>query len=394
MRWRWRWSGRSSTPVASVIGIFRQLCAGTIIGCCMTAKRSTRIGFVVLFVACMVPSLSAVIVEIRDYQGKKVSCVHGGLVGVAKGCGTQGYAQVFTGTVKSATDVGETDKRLQIIPDEIFLGDSADEVTAIVNQACLRSEIQAGDKWLFYLYRDPKSDTLVLRYDSPSKPVVVADDDLSMLRHLGRLADSGLLIGNVERLGETYDVKPVPLENHKVVANSVADGTNYTTYTNANGHFEFELPAGSYEVSASTEYGFREVESFRSMLGGRIPVAEHRCWETDISLIADRKLAGHVRRADGKPATFVKVAIIPISPVRAQFTIVTDKNGYYEARGRQPGQYLVGVGLLEAFASAEWKSRVYYPGVPTREQARIVELGDGEWRSDIDFKLLTSPTAH
>jgi hypothetical protein len=100
------------------------------------------------------------------------------------------------------------------------------------------------------------------------------------------------------------------------------------------------LPASSYEVSASTEHGFREVEGFRSMLGGRIPVAEHRCWETDISLIADGKLAGRVRGADGKPATFVKVAIIPISPVRAQFTVVTDKNGYFEARGRQPGQYL------------------------------------------------------
>jgi carboxypeptidase family protein len=359
----------------------------------MTAKRNTRIGFVVLVVACMVPSLSAVIVEIREYRGKKVFCVHGGLVGVAKGCGTEGYSWVFTGTVKSATDVGETDKRLQIIPDEIFLGDSANEVTAIANQACLRSEIQAGDKWLFYLYGDPKSDTLVLPYDSPSKPVLVADDDLSMLRDLGRLTDSGLLIGNVERLGETYDVTPIPLENHKVVATSVANGTNYTTYTNANGHFEFELPAGSYEVSASTEHGLREVEGFRSMLGGRIPVAENRCWETDISLIADGKLAGRVRRADGKPATFVKVAIIPISPVRAQFTVVTDKNGYFEARGRQPGQYLVGIGLLEPFASAEWKSRVYYPGVPIREQARIVELGDGEWRSDIDFKLLPSPAA-
>jgi Carboxypeptidase regulatory-like domain len=360
----------------------------------MTAKRNPRIALVVLVVACLVPSLSAVIVEIRDYHGKKFSCVHGGLVGVAKECGTEGYARVFTGTVKSATDVGETDKRLQIVPDEIFLGDSANEVTAIANQACLGSEIQAGDKWLFYLRRDPTTGTLVLPYDSPSKPVIVADDDLSMLRDLGRLADSGILIGNVERLGETYDVKPIPLENHKVVANSLANGTNYTTYTNANGHFEFELPAGSYEVSASTEHGFREVEGFRFMWGGRIPVAEHRCFEKDISLIADGKLAGHVSGADGKPATFVKVALIPISPVRAQFTVVTDKNGYFETRGRQPGQYIVGIGLLEPFASAEWKSRVYYPGVPTREQARIVELEDGEWRSDIDFKLLPSADAN
>ncbi len=151
----------------------------------MWGERKSRLCLFAVIVACLVPFLSAVIVEEREYHGKKVSCLHGGLVGVAKGCGTEGYAQVFTGTVKSATDVGETDKRLQIIPDEIFLGDSAKEVTAIANQACLRSEIQAGDKWLFYLYRDPKSETLVLPYDSPSKPVVMRAKALSVYaRHM------------------------------------------------------------------------------------------------------------------------------------------------------------------------------------------------------------------
>jgi hypothetical protein len=64
-----------------------------------------------------------------------------------------------------------------------------------------------------------------------------------------------------------------------------------------------------------------------------------------------------------------------------------DENGYFEVAGRQPGQYLVGVGLLAPFDSAEWQSRVYYPGVRTREQAKVIELGDGEWRTDIDFRL-------
>lgn len=37
-------------------------------------------------------------------------------------CGRYNYARVFTGTVKSAVEVGDTDKRLQLIPDEVFLG--------------------------------------------------------------------------------------------------------------------------------------------------------------------------------------------------------------------------------------------------------------------------------
>jgi hypothetical protein len=101
-----------------------------------------------------------------------------------------------------------------------------------------------------------------------------------------------------------------------------------------------------------------------------------------------------VTTAGGRPASFAKVAIVPISPVHPQFTVDADENGYFEVAGRQPGQYLVGVGLLAPFDSTEWKSRVYYPGVPTKEQAKTIDLGDGEWRTDIDFHLLPVSTVH
>ena len=43
-----------------------------------------------LAVACMVPSLSAVIVERREYHGKQVTCLHSGLMGVAKAAAQTG----------------------------------------------------------------------------------------------------------------------------------------------------------------------------------------------------------------------------------------------------------------------------------------------------------------
>lgn len=64
---------------------------------------------------------------------------------------------MFVGTVRSAVKISETDKRLDLIPDEVFAGDSS-ELTASVNQACLpknEPEIKAGDRWLFYVR--PKS---------------------------------------------------------------------------------------------------------------------------------------------------------------------------------------------------------------------------------------------
>src|SRR5262249_35579216 len=155
---------------------------------------STRgIGLLSLAVACLAPSLSAVIVEAREYHGKRVVCVHSGLRGVAEWCGTEGYSRVFIGIVRAGGGKGGTDKLLEIVPDEVFVGDSSD-AAAITNQACLHTQIQVGDKWLFYLSRDTKNDTLVLSYDSPSKPISDAEADVSMLRDLGRLKNAGILI--------------------------------------------------------------------------------------------------------------------------------------------------------------------------------------------------------
>ena len=331
---------------------------------------------------------------------------------VGRDCSTYGYVRVFTGTVKSAVDVGDTDKQLELIPDEVFVGDKS-EVTATVNQACLpekEPEIKAGDRWLFYIrpkrYWDGKtpyirSDGLEVPFYSPSKPITQADDDVATLRHLGVLTDNGILTGSVVRLGPTYDeLNPRAVSNHRVVAKSQPSGAEYSGFTNVNGRFELELPPGWYDVTAATEQGLREAEpllpnAIKLELGlkGNVQIRQRSCTDVDFSLLVDGKLAGRVTTADGKPARFAKVAIIPVSPVHPQFTVVADEDGRFEVGGRQPGQYLVGVGLLAPFDSAEWKYRVYYPGVPTQEQAKTVELGDGEWRTDIDFSIPIS-SAH
>ncbi|MGD0570622.1 MAG: carboxypeptidase-like regulatory domain-containing protein [Candidatus Sulfotelmatobacter sp.] len=329
-------------------------------------------------------------------------------------CGTRGYSRVFTGTVRSAVDVGDTDKRLELVPDEVFVGDKS-ELTATINQACLpenEPEIQAGDKWLFYVRpkrpwdaKTPyiRSEGLEVPFDSPSKPLTEAEDDIATLRHLGGLTDKGILTGSVVRIGATYDdLNPTAVPNHRVVAKSWPSGSEYTAFTNLNGRFELVIPPGSYDVNAASEQGLREAEPWvpkdielgkglQAHIGNAI-IRPRDCTEVDFSLLVDGKLAGRITTNDGKPAPFVEVAIIPVSPVHPQFTVATDGNGNFEVGGRQPGQYIVGVGLLAPFGSAEWKSRVYYPGVPTEEQAKIVELGDGEWRTNIDFKLLSDLT--
>jgi hypothetical protein len=320
-------------------------------------------------------SVSAQMVEVREYRGRKVQCIHSGILPTnGTECGTQHYARVFSGTVKSAFDIGETDKLLQLVPDEVFLGDPATEVMAVTNQACLRREIRTGEKWLFYLYRDTRTNGLVLPYDSPSKPMAGAQKDIATLRHVSKLTDTGILTGRVGR------------PNHKVVATRVSDGKEFSVVTNGDGDFELELAPGMYRVSANTIQGLWGPDAEPT-------IPNRGCIHVNFWMHIDGRIVGSVTTPDGKPARYVNVAIIPVSAPDQAFTVLTDSQGHFEVGGRQPGQYLVGVGLLAAVNSAEWAARVYYPGVRTQEQAKVIELGKGEWRTDVSFKLLPPPTA-
>ena len=72
-----------------------------------------------------ISNVSAQIVEVREYRGKTITCVLSGLRGWGSSCGTDGnYAYIFVGSVLSATEISETEKSLQIVQYEVFLGDT------------------------------------------------------------------------------------------------------------------------------------------------------------------------------------------------------------------------------------------------------------------------------
>jgi hypothetical protein len=339
-----------------------------------------------LTAAYLVPALSAQIGERREYRGREVTCVHSGIVQTnGTDCGTLGYARVFTGTVKSAIDIGETDSLLQLIPDEVFLGGPASEVLAATNQACLRREIRAGEKWLFYLYRNTKTNGLVLSYDSPSKPVAEAQDDLARLRHLQKLGDSGLLIGTVTRIVSKSPWRFALVPNRKIVVKRAPDGAEFAVETDSDGRYEIELPPNSYTVNANSEEGLWAPETTTW-------VQKHACMAVGFLLHTDGKIAGTITTAGGKPASYAQIQIEPVSTDEQSFTVLADANGHFEVGGREAGQYLVGAGRTPKAGSAQWQPSIYYPGVPDRNRAQAIALGEGQWRVDININLpISSP---
>ncbi len=347
----------------------------------MSFQLGPRVFFSVLAVAYVVPTSSAQILEGRRYHGHDVTCVHSGIVQTHGGyCGTQGYVRVFTGTVKAAIDIEEPEKLLQLIPDEVFLGDPASEVLAVANQACLRLEIRTGDKWLFYLSRNTLTNGLVLGYDSPSKPIAQAQDDVNRLRHLQKLNNSGLLTGTLTRIVSKNPWKFSPVPDRRVVIKAPSDKGGITARTDSNGHYEVEVPPNSYTVSANAEEGLWAPETTTS-------VARGECMGVGFLLHTDGRILGTIITADGKPARYAQIQIVPVSAGEEPFTVLAGADGHFEVGGREAGRYLVGAGAAPKAGSAQWQPSIYYPGVPDRDQAQAIELREGQWRADLKIKL-------
>jgi hypothetical protein len=180
----------------------------------------------------------------------------------------------------------------------------------------------------------------VLPYDSPSGPLFSSSvqENISTLRHLARLTDSGIITGRVTRMEMTDDEKlhSVPVPDWGVTAKPVSGGTEYNALTDSDGHFEFELPRDRYNVTANTQ---RRVWA----PDGETFTIKHGCVDVDFLTHADGGIAEIVTTADGKPAPNAQVAILRTSPRHAYFTVAADGQGHFEVRGQEPGRYVVQV---------------------------------------------------
>lgn len=330
------------------------------------------------------------IIEEREYRGKTITCALSGLRGWGSPCGTDGnYVYIFVGSVLSLTEISETERSLQVIPHEVFLGDDTSQLDVTTNQGACLPDILAGDEWLFYLYRDDKTKELILSYGSPSAPVPEAQSAITRLRSLSAMKDSGIITGFVQK-SERFDQDGVKgmeyfdVPNHKLIATRTSDGTEYSALTDAHGSYELgPLPAGSYHLTANTAEGLWAED-------GPTTVHPRGCTSYEFELQIDGGISGHVTSEDGKPFKIHPWVNITSEDGSHSETAYADEHGYFEVRGLEPDRYLIGVGIQAQPDTPEWRSRVYYPGVRTRDEATVIELGKAEKRTNIDFKLTSA----
>ena len=342
------------------------------------------IAFLFVTITTLVVPAESQVFEDREFRGKDVLCGRSGLFSSVMYCGLEPqYEQIFVGSVVSYTETSETEARLVLHPEEIFKGQPQGDVEASIVQLGCLDEIHTGDRWLFYLQRQQQSPKLILFYASGSGPVTQEQPAIDLLRSLVRMKHEGVILGTVQRLDESNSISNyVNLANHKIIAIQKETQKKYLTTTDADGNFQFvKLPTGTYHLQAVPIPGlFSEEEN--------LTLTQQSCFRTSFTFKIDSEISGHLSAADGSPVTNAQVIVTPESnEYRNYQSSFTDADGNYFFHGLAPGHYLIGLHIEPQSNQSQSGPALYYPGVAIKRQAAVIDLGQAEKRTGIDFVL-------
>jgi hypothetical protein len=331
----------------------------------------------------------AQIMEFREVGGKTITCMHSGLSSDLSDCGTQSdwYAYVFVGTISAITPTKDGEKELHIIPDEVFKGEPANPLIVRTSQGACLPDLMVGDRWLYYLR---SGNPVVLDfYGNISSPVADAKQRLETLRRLETIGDNGILRGRVQQgpFGQGDAIR-----NAHVIAHRTTDDAQFVATTDANGRYEFQpLPPGEYKLSVDPIKSFQADDA-------SIEVKSRQCWCLTLSRSPHAQLGGHLQLSDGSPAP--QIAVLITNEDGSWFTTMqSDARGYFHMESLSSGKYVVGINLPGAptwktFGCAGTpgacsipKASLYYPAMPNRYDALVINLATDEKRDDIDFTV-------
>lgn len=327
---------------------------------------------------------AAQIIKMKKVGDKTVMCLHSGLMSDSNDCGTRSdwYSYTFVGSISVITPISNDEKKLEIVPEEVFHGNPPNPLIVRTSQAPCLPKLAVGERWLFFLRKENGKPIVLDFYGNDSRPVAQAQEQIATLRRLEAIGDLAIVRGHVLRT--SFEGKPVP--GAHVVAYRESDNLPFVTTTGADGRYEFQpLPPGKYKLTVDPIESFQPDASDIEVIGGA-------CWDLTLSRSPHALLSGHVRRSNGSPVP--KVAVL-IERGDEWWTTSTDADGYFQKDWLGPGKYIVGINLPGAPA---WKyeratgmhppaASLYYPGVQSHSAALPVRLTADEKRDDIDFIL-------
>jgi hypothetical protein len=309
-------------------------------------------------------------------------------------------AYVFVGTISAVHPAPEKEKSVEIVPNEVFLGEPGHSITALTSQGSCFEHLEPGQQWLFSL-RNADGNALLAYNDQSSAPVSEMSSHLETLRRLKNLVGTGLLRGRVLRElfasssddddgSKKEDANAVPGAHITVVRES--DQATFSAVSDKDGSYEFQpLPVGDYEVEVDPIGSFHPVGSFAD-------IKEGECRELILSNSSEARISGHVRWPDGKPAIKADVLLVDADGSRVNIQ-TTNEEGSFDFSGWEPGSYIVGarrsgapklkVGACGGAGCADdLPADLYYFGnTALRNAALVIKLGVDERRDDVEIVL-------
>jgi len=309
-------------------------------------------------------------------------------------------AYVFVGTISAVHPAPEKEKYVEIVPNEVFLGDPGHSITALTSQGSCFEHLEPGQQWLFYL-RDIDGKIFLDYNIQESEPVSEAGDRLETLRRLKHLVGTGLLRGRVMRElftsssddddgNNKEDANAVP--GARITAVRESDKATFNTVSGRDGYYEFQpLPVGEYEVDVDPIGSFHPV-------GSSVDIREGECRTLILYNTSEARISGHVRWPDGKPAVNADVLLIDADG-SGVIIRTTNEEGGFNFNEKEPGSYIVGArrpgapelkygGCGGAGCADDLPADIYYFGnTALRNTALVIKLGVDEKRDDVEIVL-------
>ena len=280
------------------------------------------------------------------------------------------------------------------------------QVYTAASEAACGYSFQEGERYLIFATKaDGK---LVVSLCSATRPAKYAGDDIDYLRSLPSLSNTARVYGTLKRYTYDPNFKPKfepsimdhyrpPEETYRAMAAmpgtiitiKTENGSHQTT-VDKDGNWEIAgLGAGAYEIAVALP----KTMTLDPTFGIRGQLVEKGCSRVDLRAESNGHIQGHIKSDLPLSSYYLaQIAVIragdaEVDLLRPPFEIFPERpDGNFDLGPLPPDKYYLVAILNNQDLDI---AAVFYPGVEDPINATLIQLGDGETRSNVDFSIGT-----
>lgn len=256
----------------------------------------------------------------------------------------------------------------------------------------------AGEEVVFYLSRLEPGFWSAPGCDR-SRLIAFAADDLLFLRALPKSATTNRLSGEVDLYENSpslgfHRVQPFPDMRIRI---SGKNGS-VDTYTNADGVYEiYGLAPGTYTVGIDMPPGLKlkfPLVTGPRQIGGKgtiVSLSKMSAVSVDFVLFENNSISGVLLTPEGNPlrGSCLNLEAADAPSQSGRIFSCTKQDGSFKLTDMPAGRYVIVGNKRGKISISEPFPTAYYPGVPTRAEAEVIDVTRGKSIEGLQFRLPT-----